>query len=63
MYILSTGTAVVSELFHDTLYSGVKFTNNEKEAVTYERIGDAMKAAEEVNHILGNERCKAIYTE
>lgn len=53
-YILSSGSSVISDMtiVKDTLVDYTT-TNVSEQAVQFETIGEAMKAASEVNEILG----------
>ena len=53
-YILSSGSSVISDMttVKDTLVNYTT-TNVSEQAVQFETIGEAMKAASEVNKILG----------
>ena len=61
-FVLTTGSAVAVELVETADFTAVKFQTNNCVPISYETIGEAMKAATKINQILGNPICKVIQT-
>jgi hypothetical protein len=58
-YVLAAGHSVVSELFNEKMYKGVKFTTDTSKAIQFDNKTDAEKASVFANTILGTNLIKS----
>lgn len=62
-HVITTGASTVVELIETSQYGGVRFSTNIREAVLYDTVGDAMRAASKANNILGKAICIVVPVE